>query len=195
MTSSPGHHRSGAGSSARTGKGGQGRVKNDRERLRESYRPERVRVLFVGEAPPASGAFFYRRDSGLYRALSTTFEEAFPRIQGRDFLAAFRDLGCYLVDLCGRPVDRLGPRERRKARRMSEVRLAEAVRRLRPLAIVVLLRSINENTTRAVGSVAWSGVRIVVPYPGRWVRWRNEFREILVPALRRWKRDEVLGRM
>jgi hypothetical protein len=170
-------------------------VKNDRERLRESYRPERVRVLFVGEAPPASGAFFYRRDSGLYRALSTTFEEAFPRIQGRDFLAAFRDLGCYLVDLCGRPVDRLGPRERRKARRMSEVRLAEAVRRLRPLAIVVLLRSINENTTRAVGSVAWSGVRIVVPYPGRWVRWRNEFREILVPALRRWKRDEVLGRM
>ena len=53
-------------------------MKNDRERLRESYRPERVRVLFVGEAPPASGAFFYRRDSGLYRALSTTFEEAFP---------------------------------------------------------------------------------------------------------------------
>lgn len=170
-------------------------MKNDRERLRESYRPERVRVLFLGEAPPASGAFFYRRDSGLYRALSTTFEEAFPRLRGRDFLAAFCDLGCYLVDLCGRPVDRLGPRERRKARRMGEARLAEAVNRLRPLAIVVLLRSINENSARAEGVAAWSGVRIVVPYPGRWVRWRDEFRAILVPTLRRWQTDEVLRRM
>ncbi|MBI5606898.1 MAG: hypothetical protein HY879_26505 [Deltaproteobacteria bacterium] len=170
-------------------------MKNDRERLRESYRPERVRVLFVGEAPPASGAFFYRRDSGLYRALSTTFEEAFPRLRGRDFLAVFCDLGCYLVDLCGRPVDRLEPRERKKVRRMGEARLAETVRRLRPLAIVVLLRSINENSARAEGVAAWSGVRIVVPYPGRWVRWRDEFREILVPVLRRWKRDETLGRM
>ena len=170
-------------------------MKNDRERLCESYRPERVRVLFVGEAPPASGAFFYRRDSGLYRALSTTFEEALPRLRGRDFLAAFRDLGCYLVDLCGRPVDRLGPQERRKARRVGEAGLTEVVRRLRPLAIVVLLRSINGNSARAEEVAAWSGLRIVVPYPGRWVRWRDEFREILVPALRRWKRDEVLGRM
>ena len=47
MTSSPGRHWSGAGSSAATAEGGQGQVKNNRERLRESYRPERVRVLFV----------------------------------------------------------------------------------------------------------------------------------------------------
>jgi hypothetical protein len=170
-------------------------VKNNRERLRESYRPQRVRVLFIGEAPPASGAFFYRRDSGLFRALSTTFEEALPRLRGRDFLAAFRGLGCYLVDLCGRPVDRLGPRERREARRMGEARLADAMRRLRPLAIVVLLRSIDENCARAAEASAWSGVRIVVPYPGRWVHWREEFRKILVPVLRRWMRDEVLNRI
>ena len=170
-------------------------MNSNRERLRESYRPKRVRVLFIGEAPPASGAFFYRSDSGLYRALSTAFEEAFPRLRDRDFLAAFRGLGCYLVDLCGRPVDRLGPRERREARRMGETRLAEAIRRLHPLAIVVLLRSINENCARAEEIAAWSGVRIVVPYPGRWVHWREEFREILVPTLRRWMRDEVLNRM
>ncbi|MGE5893917.1 MAG: hypothetical protein ACM34I_07665 [bacterium] len=170
-------------------------MKNDRERLRESYRPERVRVLFIGEAPPASGVFFYQGDSGLYRALSTTFVEAFPHLRDRDFLATFRDLGCYLVDLCGRPVDRLGPRERRKARRMGETRLAETVRRLRPLAIVVLLRSIDKNSARAEEVAAWSGMRIVVPYPGRWVRWREEFREILVPALRRLKQDNVLGRI
>jgi hypothetical protein len=172
--------------------GGHVEVKGDRESLRESYQPERVRVLFVGEAPPASGAFFYRRNSGLYRALSATFEEAFPRLRGRDFLAEFRDLGCYLVDLCGRPVNGLGPRERSKARRSGEARLAGVLRRLRPLAIVVLLRSINENSARAERVAAWRGTRIVVPYPGRWVRWRAQFREILVPALRSWKRDGVL---
>jgi hypothetical protein len=78
---------------------------------------------------------------------------------------------------------------------MGEARLAEAIRRLHPLAIVVLLRSIDENCARAVEMAAWSGVRIVVPYPGRWVHWRDEFREILVPALRRWMRDEVLKRI
>ena len=166
-----------------------------RERLRESYQPKRVRVLFVGEAPPASGAFFYQRDSGLYRALSTTFEDAFPRLQGNDFLAEFRNLGCYLVDLCGRPVDRLGPFDRRRARRTGEARLAEVLSHLRPLAIVVVLRSIDENCARAERAAGWSGARIVVPYPGRWVRWRTQFREILVPSLRRWKRDKVLGRM
>jgi len=43
---------------------------------------------------------------------------------------------------------------------------------LRPLAIVVLLRSIDENCARAERIAGWRGVRIVVPYPGRWVRWR-----------------------
>jgi hypothetical protein len=32
------------------------------EALRNVYRPERVRVLFVGESPPVSGAFFYQAD-------------------------------------------------------------------------------------------------------------------------------------
>ena len=135
-----------------------------------------------------------RRDSGLYRALSTTFEEAFPRLRGHDFLAEFRDLGCYLVDLCGRPVDRLASRERKEARQRGEARLAGVLRQLRPLAIVVLLRSIDENSARAERVAAWSGEHIVVPYPGRWVRWRAQFEEILVPALRRWMQDGMLGR-
>jgi hypothetical protein len=169
-------------------------VRPDRERLRESYRPARVRVLFVGEAPPASGAFFYRRDSGLYRALLAVFEEALPLLRGRDFLARFRGCGCFLVDLCRRPVDRLGPGRRARARRAGEANLAELLRELRPIAIVVLLRSINANSVRAEKIASWSGMRIVVPYPGRWARWRAQFRAILLPALLRWKEDGVLGR-
>ena len=85
-----------------------------RERLRRSYRPKRVRMLFVGESPPASGRFFYQADSGLYRAVRGTFMRAFPEIRKDEFLAGFRDLGCYLVDLCGEPVDDLGAKQRKQ---------------------------------------------------------------------------------
>jgi len=56
-----------------------------KERLRQ--RPRRVGVLFVGEAPPDSGRFFYQADSGLYRAIREAFIEAFPVLRERSFLA------------------------------------------------------------------------------------------------------------
>ena len=109
-----------------------------RERLRRRYRPVRVRILFVGEAPPESGRFFYQADSGLYRAVRGTFIRALPALEGRDFLKSFRGLGCYLVDLCGKPVDRLAPKERRKACADGEVRLSAVIRRLRTEAVARL---------------------------------------------------------
>jgi hypothetical protein len=78
-----------------------------RERLRKHYRPHKVRILFVGESPPASGRFFYQADSGLYRAVRDTFATAFPSLPKSEFLKSFRSLGCYLVDLCGQPVDHM----------------------------------------------------------------------------------------
>jgi hypothetical protein len=45
----------------------------ERERLRLRYRPVLIRLLFIGESPPASGRFFYRQDSGLYRAIRDAF--------------------------------------------------------------------------------------------------------------------------
>jgi hypothetical protein len=70
----------------------------ERELLRQRYRPNQVRILFIGEAPPVSGRFFYQADSGLYRAFRETFVAAFPSLQPPEFLAEFRALGCYLVD-------------------------------------------------------------------------------------------------
>jgi hypothetical protein len=64
-------------------------------------------MLFVGESPPASGRLFYHADSGLYRAIRQTFLSALPDLKDADFLESFRQLDCYLVDLCGSPVDRL----------------------------------------------------------------------------------------
>src|SRR5580658_9845436 len=86
-----------------------------RERLRHRYRPVDLRLLFVGEAPPASGRFFYQGDSGLYRAMRDAFRAIDPSITDESFLAVFRRSGCYLIDACPQAVDQLDRPSRRAA--------------------------------------------------------------------------------
>ena len=155
-----------------------------RERLRKRYRPERVRLLFVGEAPPASGRFFYRANSGLYRAIRDTFLDAFPSLGKDDFLESFSALGCYLVDLCGEPVDQMSRRSRERICHSGEERLARRLRQLRPKVIVTVVRSIESSVRRAEAGAKWSGVEVALPYPGRWHHYRTVFREKLTPVLR-----------
>lgn len=161
-----------------------------RERLRRRYQPARVRMLFVGESPPASGRFFYRADSGLYRAIRRTFLSAFPDLKDADFLESFRKLDCYLVDLCGNPVDNMPGKQRRFACAQGEVRLAAIIRRFNPEVIVTVVRSIAANVERAQARTRWPGTHIELPYPGRWKTHRVAFEQALGPVLRR----TLLGR-
>jgi len=155
-----------------------------RERLRRLYRPSRIRILFVGESPPASGRFFYRADSGLYRAVRETFVRAFPSLRNTEFLDSFRSLGCYLIDLCGEPVDNMSPDARRQACGRGEKRLVQEIRAIQPQTIVTVVRSIGTNVRRAQERVDWSGRYLELPYPGRWPQHRKEFCRLLVPFLR-----------
>ena len=163
-----------------------------RERLRRRYRPARVRILFVGESPPASGRFFYQADSGLYRAVQQTFLAAFLGLSAANFLESFRKLDCYLVELCGRPVDRLTARQRRLACSQGETRLGATIRRLNPEVIVTVVRSIATNVEKARARANWQGTCLELPYPGRWKMHRDEFQQVLLPVLRRTLR--VAGR-
>ena len=142
-------------------------------------------MLFVGEAPPVSGRFFYRADSGLYRAFRTAFKAAFPRLQDAEFLEVFKDLGCYLVDLCDSPVDDLPQTTRKMTCAESEARLARDICDLNPKAVVTIVRSIAVNVRRALQTADWSGEYLELPYPGRWHHHQVAFQEVLVPLLRR----------
>lgn len=154
-----------------------------RERLRRRYRPAEVRLLFIGESPPASGRFFYQRDSGLYRAFRDAFLGADPSITEDGFLASFQGSGCYLIDTCVDPVDHLDPRSRRAACLAAEPSLARQIRSLQPASIVTLLKSIRDNVRRAAADAGWSGPILEVPYPGRWATHRKIFLEALTPQL------------
>ncbi len=69
------------------------------EELRRKYCPEQIRLLFVGESPPESGRFFYRRDSGLYQVVRDVFAAVAPSVNDENFLKNFQASGCYWVDL------------------------------------------------------------------------------------------------
>jgi hypothetical protein len=137
-----------------------------REGLRKRYRPHSVRILFVGESPPASGRFFYQGDSGLYRAVKDTFATAFPELPKSEFLVSFRGLGCYLVDLCGQPVDHMTRHLPECACGAGEIRLARTIRAIQPEIIVAVVRSIRTNVKRAQDQAGWSGIYLELHIQG-----------------------------
>jgi len=160
------------------------RTRRDRERLRESFRPKRIRILFVGEAPPASGRFFYSANSGLYRAMRDAFIAVYPRTDDENFLELFQASGCYLTDLYPNPVDHLNEKLRRRARILGEEILSEKLIRLRPERIAPVLRAIRGHVEKAALRANWRGPIIELPYPGRWHRHRVDFVKALAPTRR-----------
>ena len=166
-------------------------ARRQRERLRQEFRPEAVGLLLIGESPPASGRFFYRRDSGLYRAIREAFQMIDPSITDSTFLTVFQESGCYLFDLCPAPVDHLSATARRDACRLAEGNLSRVIDRLQPAMIATLLRSIESNVLESLATAHWRGSVLHLPYPGRWKGHREAFVREFVPAIR----PLVLGRI
>ena len=129
----------------------------------------------MGEAPPASGRFFYAEDSGLYRAFRDAWLAAHPDGESLGFLPSFRARGWFLTDLCPDPVDRLAPALRRAAREAAEPRLARTLRRLDPERVLVVVRAVLPNARRAAAAAGWAGPLDVLSYPGRWTAHRRAF--------------------
>jgi hypothetical protein len=113
------------------------------------------------------------------------FVAALPELREDTFLNSFRTLNCYLVDLCGKPVDRLEPRQRKQARAEGEIRLARLFRKLQPAIVITIVRAIAPNVIRSQQLSNWTGVHFVLPYPGRWKQHRAAFDELLIPVLKK----------
>ena len=69
--------------------------------LRESFKPDDIKVLFVAESPPINDTFFYSAKSGLYGYTKQVFYEFFKKEIDpyNGFLDFFQSKGCYLDDL------------------------------------------------------------------------------------------------
>lgn len=168
------------------------------EEARQRHRPHRIKVLFIGESPPSGGTFFYLRNSRLYRETAAAFRAAVPDLVSDEFLTSFVQLGCYLDDLCLRPVDQLkkagamGRQQLRKEHKAGELPLAERIVAADPLAIILIGIGIEANVRRAVEE---SGCRdlpfFALPFPN-WQRHVCRFHDGLTIALRELRKEAIL---
>jgi uracil-DNA glycosylase len=173
------------------------------ERQRHHYLPDDndVRVLFIGESPPAGETFFYHANSNLHHATREAFETAIPALrQEADFRDAFMRLGCYLEDLSVRPVNGLPGPERRQACKDSVKPLARRIRDLSPRVVLVVGITVSGLVGQALERAGLGEVeRKVVPFPTTRVRrtdhvpYRQAYVDELSALVRRWRRRRLLA--
>ncbi len=113
--------------------------KNEFEMLRENFKPEKVTVLFVGEARPGSNKFFYKTNTRLYLHTKNAFEKANKAFS----LEKFKDMGCWLYDVCDIPVNLKTSEFERKKIAKEQINkglpnLIKTIRELKPKYIIVV---------------------------------------------------------
>ncbi len=99
------------------------------EKLRESYKPQKIRCLFVGESIPSNGTFFYTGDSPLFKFTGEAFEEVFAEVKFT--LDLFKEKGFYLFDLA-EPVAGMGYKQKINAVAEGIPKLARFIEAERP---------------------------------------------------------------
>ena len=140
---------------------------NNIEQIRQLYRPEEVRILFVGESPPESGGFFYV-ESLMTTFVSRPFESRF-NIQfkdNQDFLEFFQKQQCYLDDLCLDPIDKVSPSKRRLMSKQNVLPFSQRLSSMQPIIVISILKRIEKYVIEAI---ELSGVKTQfysVPFPG-----------------------------
>jgi hypothetical protein len=132
----------------------------DREKLRHSFRPQRITALFVGESEPAGGTFFYKEDSVLYRSMKKSFGDI------TDFLPEFKANGFFLDDLVLYPINNMEGKVRVEHRRKSVPSLARRMIDYGPSAVVIVMCAIEEMVVDAMDEAGLSHVpHYVTPFP------------------------------
>jgi len=159
------------------------------EQLRESYKPERIEVLFVGESPPGNGQdFFYcRNGSRLGYATMEAFEEALQtKFEGyEDFLRFFRSRGFYLEDLFHERSRKTYEASVDELRRVVR-ELADRISLYRPRLVIAVLCRICECVKSAVIEAGVYVPAVCLPFPigGNHQRYVKGLTETLQQLLR-----------
>ncbi len=154
------------------------------ERLRNEFRPSRIRLLLLGESPPPGKGFFYLARSTIFTCTRRVLVEqcGFPHESGA-FLDAFAAAGFFLDDFSPRRDDQPASRPADGDVRASVARIAGTIGAERPFVVVGVLQRIE----RLVGEAVEQSRRpetpwICLPFPN----WRSDStRKAYESALRR----------
>jgi len=136
----------------------------DVEPLRASYRPAKIKVLFVGESAPAGGVFFYKQTGQVHGQFRKALA---PHIgDSPTFVEAFKQAGFYLDDLVLEPVNWLSRSERQAMHTASIFSLAERLKGYKAPRVVAFMKGIEAPVKAAILESGVSCDLHVAPFPG-----------------------------
>lgn len=157
------------------------------KKIRKRYKPQEVKILFIGESPPKNGTFFYSHNSILFYAIFDAFKNRFGKSipNGPKFLEEyFQKKGCYLIDIFDENGKKLEDYKGDKNGVINELRTK--IQQLNPKTIIgVLSNKKFKNIVKK--SVANSNINLpsekikFLPFPtGKyWGKFTNELEKIL----------------
>jgi hypothetical protein len=125
------------------------------------YRPDQIKVLFVGESPPISGKYFYYGRNSLLHQMKRALGE--DQTADVDFLMKLKQRGWYLDDIVQTPVKEHV--ELRKKCREARDDLAARIRDYNPFVVVCLLRRIRDEVEAAVLKAGSDACVYAVSFP------------------------------
>jgi hypothetical protein len=151
------------------------------EELRNRYRPDRIRLLLIGESPPDPGSaerrFFYSpklSHDNLYRGVAAALygtEQNFVAFAKPMVLDRLRADGVWLIDAVDHPIDKQTSAARRREIRNAAPGLVARVREIDPEVGVLICHSVVYE--HAAPSLNAAGMRVLhdrpIPFPlGNW---------------------------
>jgi hypothetical protein len=145
------------------------------------YRPDQIKVLFVGESLPVGGKYFYCGCNSLLRQVKRALGE--EQTADVDFLIKLKQRGWYLDDLVRSRVK--DPAELKKKCREARDDLAARIRDYNPSVVVCLLRRIRDDVEAAVLKAESNACIYAVSFPPQQSRRFQEEMTLLRPRLER----------
>ena len=153
--------------------------------LRVEYKPDDVRILFVGGSQPRGPQFFY---DGKRNMLITSFRKALRHIKGdtpQEFLNSFKAAGYYLADLVPVAVNdgAVTPQERKRLCREGVPALRHEIQTLQPNLVVCFMKGIAPYVAQAAKGFE---TRVVsFPAMGHQLKFHAKMAELLPEILAR----------
>ena len=121
------------------------------KQLREQYQPEIIKMLFITEALQPGNVFFYRKNSNVFRAVKEAFAQVFGEFESdEDFLAFFKENGCYVDYLCPVLINGLPQEVRQQVRTDGIKPLSGRLALLQPEVVVTVMKVLEKEVNAAI---------------------------------------------
>ncbi|MGI4749794.1 MAG: hypothetical protein ACRYFB_04095 [Janthinobacterium lividum] len=136
--------------------------------LAQKYKPEKVKILLIGEAPGRVDKNFYLGNINLYRTVYTAFKELYNDFASvEEFLQFFKSTGCFLDHLSLEHADRSDMPKRKINRQQGIVGLSERLMVYQPETIIILMKALEKQVQQAITLSGIQSIRqqATVSYP------------------------------